>query len=176
MHFLQCGRAQTTQPSDHPQKRCVSSQYSQLLCKTPKGKPQLYSFTYGLFYPDLGQRSSTIKCTQGYIQENLPHQVQGYIQENPPHQVQARAFNIGVNSLPMWAYSSEVKVTVIFSLEMSTCSPRIQQLRLKGSFHFFQQPEQVLMQSTDLKSHLDIPQIHLPLHTAVVPGDSATQL
>ena len=64
--FLQCGRAQTTQPSDHPQKRCVSSQYSQLLCKTPKGKPQLYSFTYGLL------ASSTQIWVRGPQPSNVP--------------------------------------------------------------------------------------------------------
>ena len=55
----------------------------------PKGKPQLYSLTYGLL----------ASSTQSWVRGPQPSTIQGYIQENPPHQVQARAFNIGVNSV-----------------------------------------------------------------------------
>lgn len=126
--LLQCGRAQTAQPSDRPQKRCVSSQYSQLLCKTPKGKPQLYILLMASwpFYPELGQRSSTIKHPRVHSRESSPSSSQSL-----QHRSELFA-HVGILFKGQgYRY---------FSLEMSTCSPRIQQLRLTGSFHFFQQP------------------------------------
>ena len=97
--------------------------YSQPLSR--QGSPNsIFLWPPGFFHPQLGQKSSTIN-----------HHQPARGTETPPHQFQATAFYVGVNSLPTQANSSEVKVTFyFFSLEMSTCFPRIQQLVLKVLF------------------------------------------